>query len=170
MKKIINYCGNCHFFHTEYDDYSLGNGQKNICVLFKNLKTPNNISDYFIDDEELEGYNTPTWCPLKVEEYTFKFKEFSSKKIEELKSTTDDIELLNNKFEEYEDTTEYSENNDKLKVLYDKFQKILDSDDIDSEEFIKNEFDNSMKDFKSTIESLEDMSIKLNEQLNNLIK
>jgi hypothetical protein len=77
MKKVVNYCGNCPFLYEENDIYD--ESVKHICVLSKNL----DLYFYCIDTVEcvFDEKSTPVWCPLKKEEYTFTFKEFSNERI-----------------------------------------------------------------------------------------
>jgi hypothetical protein len=96
MRKIINDCGECPFMHTEYDDYAVGSTTTELCVLAKYLEL-----DYFID------VGTPEWCPLKKEEYSFKFKgdsEITSEKV-----IADFQEDFNKKVDEIKDKISFLE-------------------------------------------------------------
>lgn len=165
MKKIINCCANCFFYHTEYDDYAVGSHETNICILANKLKK----EDYFIDDEEIKNYRTPKWCPMKEDDYSFKFKEFSNKRLEEIHSIEKEIEILTDIYDEYIDSPEYFEKDNKIKLLYNKYDSLINDDDLDLyEEDNQEEFNKSISEFKNQIASLEDFGAKLNEALNNI--
>ena len=96
MKKTVNFCGNCPFSYADYDDWAIGSSTANICTLAQFLK----LKDYFISvdngDEELK---TPNWCPLKTDEFTFNFKEFSAERKQEIDSTWKEIDELHSYFD-----------------------------------------------------------------------
>jgi len=165
MKKIVNGCVNCPFYHTEYDDYSMGEPEKNICVLSQYLK----LDNYFIELDENEY--SPEWCPIKNEEYTLKFKEFSDK----IKS---DISTINKKIYEHEyqydknsdnDDFDYVANNIEHKELYKKLDELMMNDELESnDDDIKEDFNNSIDQVKNQLTNLEKLGNKLNDELNNL--
>ena len=168
MKKTINFCGNCPFSYADYDDWAVGYSTANVCTLAQFLK----LNEYLIlvsdGDEELK---TPEWCPLKTEEFTFNFKEFSTKRKDEIDSTWKEIEELNNLYvnedEDY-DSPKVIERDNRLGELYDKFGKLQSNEEetFDQEEF-QNDLSKQIDAIKEHLSTLEDVSNKLQQSLDN---
>jgi hypothetical protein len=131
MKKVINFCGNCPFLISEYDDYSVGHSTLDCCQLarFLNLK-----EDYISIHDDIESNlekETPEWCPMKQEDFTFKFREFSDerkkgiedtkKKITELEEITEDLDI---------DSFEFKTKNKELADSYSKLQTLYETEEI----------------------------------------
>ncbi len=168
MKKTVNFCGNCPFSYADYDDWAIGASTCNICTLAQFLK----LKDYFISvdngDEELK---TPDWCPLKTDEFTFNFKEFSTERKKELDSTWKEIEELHNYFDNNEDNddldeSELDEQSNKIQALYTKFGE-LQSNEEETYDF-QTELNKSIDEIKEQLSTLEDVGNKLQESINNL--
>ena len=161
--------GNCPFRYSDYDDFSVGDSTAEVCTLarYKNLK------DYFImfHNGEIDDMNTPEWCPLKVEEHTFEFKEFSPKrkeKIESVKKELTELMIFFDEHDNYEDEI-FKEKNDKISEL----NSIL-ADLENNEEFFVDEFNDEINDkvleIKKQLELLEEATIKMNDTFNKLGK
>ncbi len=68
---------------------------------------------------------TPEWCPLKKEEFSFDFKEFSNERLQNIEMTKKEISELDNFFEMNENEVDYDdpiimEKTDNLRKLYSK--------------------------------------------------
>lgn len=165
MKKTVNGCINCPFYHTEYDDYSMGEPETNICVLSQYLK----LDNYFIELDENEY--SPEWCPIKNEEYTIKFKEFSDKRKNDIIDINKKISEHNYQFDENSDNDDfdYVANNIESQELYKKFDELITSDDLETyNDDIKDEFKDSIEQVKKQLTNLEELETKLNNELNKL--
>ena len=172
MKKTINFCGNCPFSYSDYDDFAVGYSTMNICTLSKFLKLKEDcisMSDGHNCDEESK---TPNWCPLKTEEFTFEFKEFSSKRKDEIDSTWKEIEVLRDLSDKYDgdyDEPNFIEQENKLQGLYTKFGNLQNNEDeiLDDGEF-NNELIKQIDCIKEQMFELNEVTNKLQETLNNL--
>jgi hypothetical protein len=165
MKKIVNFCGNCPFSYSDYDDFAVGCSTLNVCTLAQFVK----LKDYFISvdngDEELK---TPEWCPLKTDEFTFTFKEFSVERKQEIDSTCKEIEVLQDYFDntydvDYDDP-EVVEKNNKVQKLYTKLGELQSNEEQNDED----ELSKSIDIIKEQLLSLENASIILQESLGKL--
>ena len=102
MKLIkIAGCFNCPFLQSDYDDYAVGHSSLDKCVFQQFL----DVGDYYISVHDNLGPDpeaeTPDWCPLKKESFSFEFKEFDedtkkqlSRLQEEIESTQQDLDKL----------------------------------------------------------------------------
>jgi hypothetical protein len=167
MKKTINFCGNCPFKYSDYDDWAVGYSTCTVCTLAQFLK----LNEYLIlvsnGDEEVK---TPDWCPLKTDEYTFNFKEFSVERKQEIDSTWEEIEVLQDYFDngydlDYDDP-EVVEKNNKVQALYTKLGE-LQSNEEETYDF-KAELNKSIDEIKEQLSTLEDVGNKLEESLKKL--
>jgi len=165
MKKTINFCGNCPFKYSDYDDFALGYSTVTTCTLARSLKLKDDC--ILVSDGDVE-LKTPEWCPLKTEEFTFCFKEFSADRKTEMNSTWKEIEILQDFFDntydiEYDDP-EIVEKNDKLQKLYTKFGELQSNEDED----FQTELNKSIDEIKDQLYALEDVADKLQKSINNL--
>ena len=168
MKKTVNFCGNCPFSYADYDDFAIGYSTVHVCTLAQFLK----LNEYFIlVSDGTEEVKTPIWCPLKKEEFTFNFKEFSTERKQEIDSTFKEIEVLQDYFDknEYNDDLDESEVDDqsnKIQALYTKFGE-LQSNEEETYDF-KAELSKSIDELKEQLSTLEEVGNKLQESINNL--
>ena len=176
MKKIVNCCSNCPFYHIEYDYESVGKNEFDMCILSQYMN-PNNI--YYVDLDENPIFHTPEWCPIKNEEYNISFKEFSDKRKNEIieinKKIAEQFEIYEHYEEDIEDvqniTFDYDSHNKKTNELYNELNKLMNSDDYSTyDENIKVELNDSIDQIKKQLITLENLGNKLNDELNNLGK
>ena len=183
MKKIVNFCGNCPFLYNENDVYD--ESVKHLCVLSKNLDL------YFQYIDTVEGVfdenSTPDWCPLKKEEYTFSFKEFSNKRLNEIQNIKEKINEINEHIEYNDDNNaDISKENDELIELNNELSNLQkneeyyeddddeedeeddDDDDDDDDEDIESEINKTIDEIKNQMSYLEEASVKLQEMFNSL--
>lgn len=164
MKKIVNFCGNCPFRYSDYDDFAIGYSTATNCTLAMFLRQ----KDYCIlmsdGDEEVK---TPEWCPLKNEEFTFNFKEFSAERTQEIDSTFKEIEELN----KYFDTTEvdyydpdFLRKDNKLQELYTRLGELQGNEESNKED----DLSKSIDIIKEQLLELENASKVLQESLGKL--
>ena len=169
MKKTVNFCGNCPFLYSDYDDFAVGCSTVDICNLARFLKKSEDcISVHDGYDNDTES-STPEWCPLKEEEFIFYFKDFSSELLNEISSTKSDIKKLEEFFDMREDEVDYDdpiieEKSEKIKELYNKLDELYNNEDSNFEEDLTEQLDK----FKEQLLSLEDLGIKLTDTFNNL--
>ena len=171
MKKTINFCGNCPFSYSDYNDFAVGYSTVNVCTLAQFLKLKNYCISVNNGDEVLI---TPEWCPLKTEEFTFGFKEFSVERKQEINSTWKEIEMLENCFDNIDDYADYDapenvENSIQLQNLYTKLGELQNNEEslFDNEDF-QNELSKNLDEIKKQLSTLEDVGNKLQESLNNI--
>lgn len=168
MEKIINYCGNCPFFVSEYDDFAIGHSTIDTCKLSKYL----NNEEYIISTHDgMHGdvSNTPDWCPLKVDYYSFSFKEFSKKRKEEIDNVTKEIIELSKLIDENEDyeSDEFIKTNNRLTELYNMLSMLYNNEEFSEEDFTK-EITDKVEDIKKYLEQLEENTLKITEKFKNL--
>jgi len=179
MKKTVNYCGNCPFLVFEYDDFAVGYSSSEYCNLARYLNLPDNhISAYdgFSNENKTtvqEKINMPEWCPLKTEEYSFHFKEFSAKRLEELEKVEDEIEKLDKFFdmEEHEideEDEEFNSNTEKYRELLIKLGELYSSEEPTFEEEFQSDIKFTIDDIKNQLSLLENAGINLQNSLKNL--
>ena len=174
MKKTINFCGNCPFSYSDYDDYALGYSTITTCTLSRFLKLKDDCISLSDGDEEL---STPNWCPLKTEEYTFNFKEFSTERNNEINATWKEIDVLQDYFETKEyyhtdfKTPEYLEKDEELKNLYTKLGELQNNEEetFDEKKF-QEELNKGLDEIKEQLSSLEEFGNKLQDSLSKLVK
>jgi polyhydroxyalkanoate synthesis regulator phasin len=170
MKKTINYCGNCPFSYSDYDDFAIGYSTADICTLSRFLKLKDDCILVSNGDEELK---TPNWCPLKTEEFTFGYKEFSTKRQQEIESTKEELEILQNCVEKYEDydnpiAIEMSNN---IQNLYNRLGELQSNEnEEDSENYFQTELNENINEIKDQLFKLENAGNKLQDFFNNLDK
>lgn len=179
MKKTVNYCVNCPFLVVDYDDFAVGNSTLEYC----NLASYLNLSEKYIDSYDgfhnennttvQEKISSPEWCPLKTDEYTFQFKEFSAKRIEEIEKTEIEIDKLEKFFdmEEYEideDDEEFNSNTEKYKELSAKLGKLYSPEEPTFEEEFQSDIKSTIDDIKNQLSLLENAGINLQNSLKNL--
>jgi len=173
MNIKVNFCGNCPFLNSDFNPDSSGYSTIDICQLARFLhQTPDHIS---VHNEC--GFNpdskTPDWCPLKVEDFSFTFKEFSSKRKQEIKVISDEIDELEDFFDgnycdaSYENAI-YDAKANRLQELYTKLQELNKSEE--NVEFFNDEFKQKVEEFKEQISSLEIEGNKLQDLVINLTK
>jgi len=167
MKKTINFCGNCPFKYSNYDDYALGYSTVTTCTLSKFLKLEDDC--ILVSDGEKE-LKTPNWCPLKTDEFTFDFKEFSTERKIEIDSTLKKIEVLQNYFDNtYDvdyDNPDVIEKNTKLQTLYTTYNELQSNEDVEYD--FQTELNKSIDEIKIQLSTLESVGNKLQESINNL--
>ena len=167
MKKTINFCGNCPFKYSDYDDYALGYSTVTTCTLSKFLKLEDDCILVSDGDAELK---TPIWCPLKTDEFTFDFKEFSTERKIEIDSTLKKIEVLQNYFDNtYDvdyDNPDVIEKNTKLQTLYTTYNELQSNEDVEYD--FQTELNKSIDEIKIQLSTLESVGNKLQESINNL--
>ena len=169
----VNFCGNCPFLYSDYNPDSAGYSTIDICQLASFLKKK--LYNISVHDECGRDSNskTPDWCPLKVEDFSFTFKEFSSKRKQEIKVVSDEIDELEDFFDgnycdsSYENTT-YDAKANRLQELYTKLQELNKSEE--NVEFFNDEFKQKVEEFKEQIASLEIEGNKLQDLVINLTK
>lgn len=169
MKKTVNFCGNCPFLYSDYDDFAVGSSTIDICNLARFLKKPNDCvsvhDDYGYDTES----TTPEWCPLKDEEFVFDFKEFSTERLQEISNIKSDITKIEEFFDMREDEVDYDdpivvEKNKEISELYYKLDELYNNEDSTEEEDLNEQLDK----IKEQILSLEEVGNKLKNTFNNL--
>jgi len=159
MKKIINFCGNCPFCDHDYDD---GINFIFRCGLSRFLK----LEDYFIDDQE----KTPVWCPLKNEVCAFEFKEFSSKRQEDIDLVKNEIKELENFFDE-SINYECTEAEEKTLALRDSYIKLYDfqiNEELSFDSDFQNEIIDKIEEIKQQLNSLDDANSKLQKTVSDV--
>lgn len=146
MKKTINFCGNCPFVYSHYDDFAVGDSTLDICTLARFL----NLKEDIISVHNEMGYggnsDTPDWCPLKKEDFTFTFNNFSSERQKEIESVSFELTELMKIEEKLEEDDE---------ELYAKIQDLNNK--------LCNLYENEEKE-----ESLEELNEEIQKQLNTL--
>lgn len=159
MKKIVNFCGNCPFFYGELGEL---NENRYVCVLSANLNL--NFSYLNTINDEIDETTTPDWCPLKKEEYTFSFINFSDKRLEEIHNVRKQI----NEYSELDD--EQNDKSDKIDELTSKLLELQKNEEVDNipNENIELEINKSIEEIKNQMTYIEDVSNKLQQMLNNL--
>jgi len=169
MNKVVNYCGNCPFFVTQFDDFAIGEPFTYIC----NLSQFQRKEDYFLTGEN----DTPEWCPLKKEEVILNFKEFTPERLKEINDVNTEIKELEDYFEtkEYYHTDfkndEYLAADDRLSELCIKRNDLYSNEEIPFYEAeLKDELNKNIDEIKKQLLLLEDASIKLQNTYINLGK
>lgn len=154
MKKIINFCGNCPFCDYDYDDYE---EEIYSCGLSRFLK----LDDYFINDQE----KTPIWCPIKKEDFLLEFKEFSSKRLEDINSVKNEIKELEHFFdEENYENPDVEEKTLALRNAYIKLYDLQQNEELNVD--IQEEIIYNLEEIKNQLNSLEDANSKLQKTFN----
>lgn len=160
MKKVVNFCGNCPFLYNEYDNYD-GTVQ-HLCVLSRNLDL------YFDYVDTLEGgydeNSTPAWCPLKKEEYTFSFKEFSNKRLENIHTVKEKINEINEYIESNDDSgIDMSKELNEIETLNTELTNLQKNEEIDdiNDDDIESEITKSLDEIKAQMTYIEEASAKL---------
>ena len=168
MKTTVNFCGNCPFSYADYDDCAIGYSTVHVCTLAQFLK----LKDYFIlvSDGD-EALKTPIWCPLKTEEFTFNFKEFSAERKQEIDSISKEIDVLQDYFDKNVDNDDLDESeldkkSNKLQALYTKLGELQKNEEEPYD--FKVELNNSIDEIKAQLSTLEDFGTKLQESLGKL--
>jgi len=181
MNKTINFCGNCPFFHTEYDDFAVGMDTTNMCCLAYNLKQEEYVVSYCnshecendeIVDKESSDFGTPEWCPLKKDEYSFSFKPFSKNRLDDINLISKQIEELND-FLDHTDDYESVEFVDKMKQstdLNNKFSELLKNEELSFDDSFQRDINKSVDEIKVQMAQIENATAKLQDVLINLGK
>jgi hypothetical protein len=179
MNKTVNFCGNCPFFNTEYDDYAVGLDTTNTCCLAYNLKQEDYIVsfDNSHDYSEIEPINnctekfgSPEWCPLKKDEYTFSFKPFSENRISKINSISDSIDELNDFLDSTNDcdSPEFVEKMKQSAELHDKMRELLNNEETPFNESFQTEINKSVDEIKEQMKLIENATIQLHDTLSKL--
>lgn len=179
MKKTVNFCGNCPFLVVDYDDFAVGNSTLEYCNLARHLNLEDSyISSYdgFRDEDKStiqEKVSSPEWCPIKKEEYTFDFREFSNKRLNEIEIVENELEKLEKFFEmeEHEvdeDDEEFNSNTEKYKELSTKLGQLYSSEELSFEDDFKDQLKKSIDQIKDQLTILENAGIDLQNAFNNL--
>jgi len=175
MKKTVNCCGNCPFLYSHYDDWAVGHSTIDICNLSRFLNLNNDcisVHDGMGNDGNAE---TPEWCPLKKEEYSYEFKKFSAQRLADIESTQNEIEEMEKYFDMREDELDYDspefiEKTDNLQKTYTKLNNLYDNEEIFDEKEFQNDLNVEIEKIKEQLQTLEDVGSKLQETFNNLGK
>lgn len=130
MKNIkVNFCGNCAFLYSDFNPDSAGYSTIDICQLARFLhQTPDCIS---VHDECGRDPNskTPEWCPLKKESFSFEFEEFSIETKLEIEKVSEEIDELEDFFDnclcdiDYNDPI-YKAKTEQLQMSYTKLNEL----------------------------------------------
>lgn len=179
MKKTVNYCGNCPFLVFEYDDFAVGYSSSEYCNLARYLNLPENYIDSYdgFSNENIttvqEKINSPEWCPLKTNDYSFQFKHFSTQRIQEIEKVQNEIEKLDKFFdmEEYEideEDEEFNSNTEKYKELTIKLGELYSSEEPTFEEEFQSDIKSTIDEIKNQLSLLENAGINLQNSFNNL--
>ena len=163
MKKTINFCGNCPFMYSDYDDFSVGDSTADMCTLALFLGQDGCISTHNGDSEE----KTPDWCPLKKEEYTFNFNEFSANRLEQMEKTKKEIKELEKHFEKYSDIDDI-ENNNKLTSLYNQFSELQSNEEQLFGKKFQEDINKGMSEIEKQLEQLKNVGEQLEKTFNKL--
>lgn len=174
MEKKINYCGNCPFFVIEYDDFAVDESITQSCNLAKFEKKEDYFLDIFLElNTDLES---PEWCPLKKEQYSFKFKKFSTERVNEINSVKAEVEKLEMYFDEREynhtDTIkddEYVKKDKELKELYLKLNNLHENEELTFyQDEIKDGIMEKINEIKDQLEDLENAGTALQDAFSKL--
>jgi hypothetical protein len=133
---IVNDCNNCPFFHTDYNDFSMGHSTTDTCNLayFYNFRNMNK-QQYIISSHDNMGPNDnpiPNWCPLKNEELSIKLEEFSGKQLEEIHSIKEQLSLCDQMIDNLDTSVEndmlmYEQLEKRIENLYTKLEKFYEN-------------------------------------------
>jgi len=162
MKTTVNFCGNCPFFCSKYNDFDIDNSTTYTCNLSMFLKHEN----YNILDTDKQK---PEWCPLKKEEFVVDFKNFSPERQKDIDLVLKEIEELEYFFDnnEYYHTDFKNPDSDKkekrLAYLYEKSNELHSNEEMSLNDSILN-----VDKIKEQILYLDEISIKLQETIKNL--
>jgi hypothetical protein len=172
MKTTVNFCGNCPFYVTNYDDFAIGKSTWYTCNLALYLKE----QEYFLPDcdefdedcEESDNLVSPDWCPLKKEECSFEFNPFSAERLEDIDKNDDEIKKLTDFFEMREDEIDYDDpefikKTNQLTELYNKSAELYSNEEPNFEEDINEQLDK----IREQLVSLEEVGNKLKDTFNN---
>ena len=175
MKKTVNYCGNCPFLYSDYDDFAVGYSTVDVCNLSRFLKLEKDcisVYDGFENDEKIE---TPEWCPLKTESFSFEFKEFSKERLQAIESAKKEIEEYDKFFNMREDEIDYDdpeviEKTENITKLYTTLNDLYQSEETFNDEDFQNDLNVEIEKIKEQLKNLEDVGSKLQETFNNIGK
>lgn len=160
MKKTINFCGNCPFVYSDYDDFAVGDSTVDICTLARFLNLENDIISVHNEMGYNDNSDTPEWCPLKKEDYSFSFKEFSEERQKEIDSATSELKELMKIEEQLED--------DDVE-LYDKMLKLNKKLIVLCENEEKEEsLEELNEEIQKQLDTLAKETIKLSDTFKNL--
>lgn len=171
MKQTVNFCGNCPFLSSEYDDFAVGHSTVDKCLLAQHLGQ----DDYFVSIHDNFGQDfeasTPVWCPLKKEEFSFDFKEFSDERKQNLESTKNEILELENFFDMREDEVDYDdpeiiEKTDNIRKLYSKLNELYSNEELSEDDVLKNEINDGIEKINEQLTLLKEISSKFSETFN----
>ena len=167
MKKTVNFCGNCPFFVTSYDDFAIGESFTYSCNLSEFKKN----EEYFLDS----NHDTPDWCPLKEEEVTFNFREFSPERLEEINKIDAQIIEIDKYFgihdwEDHHEDEEFIKNSDKLRDLYNRLSELQDNEEIPYYQEFQEDLKKALDGIKEQLSVLEQGGINLKDAFSNLGK
>ena len=179
MKKIVSFCGNCPFLYSDFDPDCAGHSTIDICQLarFLNL-SPDHIS---VHDECGRDPNakTPDWCPLKKEQLTIEFREFSDETKQEIEKVKTEIAELEAFFDDNVDYNSpiYITKTEQLQQAYNKLieleSNIEDKSNVDLSSFgqeFNESINNQIDEIKSKLSYLDTAGNKLQEILTNIGK
>ena len=169
MKTIVNFCGNCPFYVTHYDDFAVGKQTLELCNLAQFL----NKKDYFLPEDE----ETPYWCPLKKDEYSYEFRNFSPKRLEEIEIIKSEIKKLEDYVDMVDDyeNPEFIEKSNLLTIKYKKLSELHDNETetdwnnlgFDNDDF-QDDINKQIGEIKEQLSALEEAGLQLQKTFNNL--
>lgn len=166
MKKTINFCGNCPFLHTIFDNEDF-NKTTFKCSLADFLNTE--FVEYIVDP--YDEFNTLETCPLKTEEFNFKFNSFSNERLQDI----DNIKIEIVEIEKFFDENDYDINDDdhikkniKLSTLYDELNELHNNEEKIFD--FQNDLNDNINKIKEQLELLSDVGNKFNQTINDLNK
>jgi hypothetical protein len=163
MKKTINFCGNCPFLHINDCDNFYNTTFKCSLSDFLNVE----FVEYIVDPYDV--INTIETCPLKTEEFNFKFNSFSNDRLEEIDNVKNEIDEIEKFFGENDydaDNDDHIKQNIRLSTLYDKLNELYYNEEKPFD-FQKDLNDNINK-IKEQLELLSDVGNKFNQNINDL--
>jgi hypothetical protein len=164
MKKTVNFCGNCPFLHTIYDfeDYN-----KSIyeCSLsgFLQVEFEEQIIDPYNEFNVIES------CPLKDEEFNFKFSSFSDERLSEIQEVKNKAIELETFFEETEydiDNDDHVKKNIKLTTLYERLNELHTNEEKPFD--FQQDLNENINKIKEQLELLSEVGNKFNQTINDL--
>lgn len=164
MKKTVNFCGNCPFLHTIYDFQDYDNSTYE-CSLSKFLQVE-------FEERVLDPYNefyTIESCPLKDEEFSFKFSNFSDERLSEIMEVKNKAIELENFFEENEydnDNDDHIKKNIILTTLYEKLNDLHTNEEKPFD--FQHDLNENINKIKEQLELLSEVGTKFNQTINDL--
>ena len=169
MKKRVNFCGNCPFMHTEYDDFAIGDSTTDICTLSSFLKKEEYIISSHNSIDIFYKNDTPKWCPLKDEKIELEYKPFSEKRQKEINDIKSKIIKLSNEIDDNDNIEIDDIKYEKLNELNSKLDLLFKNEDVNIDDFSE-ELKDSVNEINNQIEELVKSSETLSKTFINLDK